>query len=238
MDIVEMTIVTISRQLGSAGNEIAAGVAEAISLRFIDREMINRAAHGAGVPKMALHEMEYEGQRTLVEHVLDILRQMPPIPDPPETAQREAATLLSVHFGGIFSPTLRPMSTAIMDDYVRMVGMVIRDLAREGEVIIVGRGSQVLLKDHPTALHVQIIAPFWHRVRTVMEREGLERRAVVSQVRISDRARADYLRRYHNVNWLDPQLYDLVINTAKVPIETAVGLIVEASRALQANAVH
>ena len=232
-----MTIVTISRQLGSGGNKIAAGVAEAMSLRFIDREMINRAAHEAGVPKIALQEMEYEGQRTLVEQVLDILRQMPATPNLPETAQREAATPLSVHFGGIFSPTLRPMSTA-MNDYVRMVGMVIRDLAGEGRVIIVGRGSQVLLKDHPAALHVQIIAPFWHRVKKIMEREDLERRAAVSRVRASDRARADYLRRYHNVHWLDPQLYDLVINTAKVPVEVAVKLIVEASRALQANAVH
>jgi len=125
-----------------------------------------------------------------------------------------------------------------MDDYVRMVGMVIHDLAREGGVIIVGRGSQVLLKDHPAALHVQIIAPFWHRVKTLIEREGLERRVALSRVRASDRARADYLRRYHSVNWLDPQLYDLVINTAKVPPEVAVGLIVEASRALQTSAVH
>jgi len=237
MGIVKMTIVTISRQLGSGGNEIAAGVAEAMSLRFIDREMINRAAHEAGVPKIALQEMEYEGQHTLVEQVLDILRQMPPIPDPPETALREAVTPLSVHFGGIFSPTLRPMGTA-MDDYVHIVGMVIRDLAREGRVIIVGRGSQVLLKGYPAALHLQIVASFRHRVKTVMEREGLEHRTAVSRVRTSDRARADYLRRYHNVHWLDPHLYDLVINTAKVAVEVAVGLIVEASRTLQANATH
>jgi cytidylate kinase len=237
MSIVEMAIVTISRQLGSGGNEIAAGVAGALGLRFIDREIIKRAAHEAGVPKGALQEMEYEGQRTLVEQVLNILRQMPPIPNPSGTAQWEASTPLSVHFGGIFSPTLRPMSTAI-DDYVRVVGMVIRDLAGEGRVIIVGRGSQVLLKDHPAALHVQIIAPFWHRVKTIMEREGLERRAALSRVRTSDRARADYLRRYHGVNWLDPQLYDLVINTAKVPVEVAIRLIVEASRALRANVAH
>ena len=103
---------------------------------------------------------------------------------------------------------------------------------------MLSRISIVELKDHPAALHVQIIAPFWHRVKTVVEREGLERRAAVSRVRTSDRARVDYLRRYHNVHWLDPQLYDLVINTAKVPVEVAVELIVEASRALQANAVH
>jgi cytidylate kinase len=234
---VKMTILTISRQLGSGGNEIAIGLAKAMSLRFIDHEMINCAAHEAGVPPIALLEMEYEGQRTLVEQVLDILRQMPSIPNPPETAHQEAATPLSVHFGGIFSPTLRPMITD-MDDYVRVVGMVIHDLAREGRVVIVGRGSQVLLKDHPAALHVQIIAPFWHRVKTVMEREGLERREAVSRVRTSDRARADYLRRYHNVHWLDPQLYDLVINTAKVPMEVAVDLIVEASQALQADVAH
>ena len=112
-----------------------------------------------------------------------------------------------------------------MDDYVRIVGMVIRDLAREGEVIVVGRGSQMLLKDHPAALHVQIVAPFRHRVKTVMECEGLERRAAVSRVRTSDRARVDYLRRYHNVNLLDPQLYDLVINIEKITVDDAVDAI-------------
>jgi cytidylate kinase len=75
-------------------------------------------------------------------------------------------------------------------------------------------------------------------VKTIVEREGLERRAAVSRVKTSDRARAGYLRRYHSVNWLDPQLYDLVFNAAKVPVEVAVGLIVEASQTLRANAVH
>jgi hypothetical protein len=69
MSIVEMTIVTISRQLGSGGNGKAAGVAEALGLKFIDREIMNRAAHEAGVPKIALQEMEYEGQRTLSDDV-------------------------------------------------------------------------------------------------------------------------------------------------------------------------
>jgi hypothetical protein len=51
-------------------------------------------------------------------------------------------------------------------------------------------------------------------------------------VRASDRGRADYLRRYHGVDWLDPTLYHLVINTGWVSVATAVDLIVAAQQAL------
>lgn len=50
-----------------------------------------------------------------------------------------------------------------------------------------------------------------------MEREGLERREAIARVKASDQSRREYLRRYHRVEWLDPTLYDLVINTGKIP---------------------
>jgi hypothetical protein len=59
-----------------------------------------------------------------------------------------------------------------MGDYVHMVGMVIRDLAKGGDVLIVGRGSQVLLRHLPQAFHFQVAAPFQQQVETIMERKG------------------------------------------------------------------
>lgn len=115
-----------------------------------------------------------------------------------------------------------------MDDYVQMVGMVIRDLAKSGDVLIVGRGSQVLLRDLPQAFHLQVVAPCEQRVETIMEREGLGRREAITGVKASDQTRREYLRRYHGVEWLDPTLYDLVINTGKIPIPLAVELVVAA----------
>jgi cytidylate kinase len=221
-----MTVISISRQLGSQGEEIAAAVAQRLGLRLIDAQTINQAAQKAGVPDRALAELENEGAYGLADQVLKALRTMPSL--------RSAATLaeatveakstaypeqssLTFPFFGLFSPTVPPIS-ASLESYVRMVGLVIRGLAREGNVLVVGRGGQVLLRKYPCALHVQIVAPLKDRVKTVMEREGLEWRAAQSRVRASDRARFDYLRRYHDVDWLDPTLYHLVLNTGRIPL--------------------
>jgi cytidylate kinase len=112
-----------------------------------------------------------------------------------------------------------------------MVGLVIRGSAREGNVLVVGRGGQALLRKHSGALHVQIVAPLAERIRIVADREGLEWRAAQSRVRASDRARTDYVRRYHGVDRLDSTLYHIVINTSKVAVDTAVALIVMAQQA-------
>ena len=113
-----------------------------------------------------------------------------------------------------------------------MVDLVIRGLAQEGNVLIMGRGGQVVLRKHPSALHVQIVAPLAHRVQVVMASQGLSKREAQSRVRASDRARSDYLRRYYDVDWLDPTLYHLIINTGRIPISTAVELIIAAQQAL------
>jgi cytidylate kinase len=253
-----MTVITISRQLGSRGEEIAKQVAEALDLRLIDAETIHRAARQAGVPQMALAELRHEGEHGLANQVLKALRTRPSLQNPyatslqppgvgdgsplaaevlsssstPETeAGYSPRPSLSLPFTGLFSPTVPPIS-ASLEEYVRMVGLVIRGLAREGNVLIIGRGGQALLRSHRDALHVQIVAPLKTRIRVVMAREGLNQRAAQNRVRASDRARFDYVRRYHDADWLDSTLYHLVINTGRVPVATAVDLIVAAKRAM------
>jgi cytidylate kinase len=114
-----------------------------------------------------------------------------------------------------------------------MIGLVIRGLAHEGNVLILGRGGQVLLKNHPGALHIQTVAPRTYRVQVVAARYGLDARDAQNRVRASDRARSDYLRRYHDADWLDPTLYHLVINSGRVPVATAAELIIASQLALQ-----
>jgi hypothetical protein len=220
-----MPIVTISRQLGAGGYEVASGVAKALGLRIIDREAIDQAALEAGVPKIALHELGYEGRRGLMQQILDALRTSPAIPSMTELQRRESTAPLRVTPRGIFTPAM-PLLSAAMEDYVRIVGMVILNMAREGDVLIIGRASQVLLKDDPQTLHIRIVAPLSRRVEKCMRLERLTRREATQRVLACDRARAEYLRRYYSVNWLDPQLYDLIINTGRIPIQTAVQLAV------------
>jgi cytidylate kinase len=255
-----MTVITISRQLGARGEEIASQVAQALELRLIDAETINRAAQKAGVPEVALAELEHEGKRGLANQVLTALRTMPGLPaayapggetDEETAGEQEPSTApgqrtmpgaithqgyarvsgLAIPFTGLFTPTVPPIS-ASLEEYVRMVGLVIRGLAQEGNVLIVGRGGQMLLQRHPWALHVQIVAPFARRVSRIMDRENLDKRAAQHRIRASDRARFDYVRRYHDANWLDASLYHLVINTARLPVAVASALIIDIQRTL------
>jgi cytidylate kinase len=181
------------------------------------------------VPEVALQEIEYEGQRSIIERILNSMKSMPPIPPTPEASLREPAAYLPLPFGGILSPAIPPFA-ATMDDYVQMVGLVIRDLAKSGDLVIVGRGSQVLLRHLPQTFHLQVVAPFEKRVEMIMEREGLGHREAIARVKASDQSRREYLRRYHGVEWLEPTLYHLVINTGKITIPLVVELVVAAQR--------
>ncbi len=227
-----MTVITLSRQLGSGGREIAGEVARALSLRLIDAETINRAAQQAGVPQRALAELEHEGGHSLAGRVLKALQTMPALAPGGEmgSAQAESPSV-TLPFVGLFSPTVSPLS-ASLEGYVRVVGLVVKGLAKEGNVLVVGRGSQVLLKKHPGALHVQTVAPVPDRVKAVMVHYQLDKKAAESRVRASDRDRADYLRRYHGVNWMEPTLYHLIVNTGRIPLPAAVDLIVWAARSM------
>lgn len=221
----------MSRQIASMGCEIAAEVARTLGFRFIDREIIYRAAEQTGVPKIALEEIAYEGRRNIVERILEAMNAMPQVPRTAEAWRREAARSGSQPFGGIFSPAV-PSFAVTLKDYVQMVEMVIRDLAEEGSVVMVGRGSQVILRDAAQALHVQIVAPFPHRVKTLVERDHLDDEEASARLKASDRARRDYMRRYYHVDWLDATLYDLVINTARISLPSATQLIVDSYRDL------
>jgi cytidylate kinase len=178
-----------------------------------------------GVPEIALHELGYEGRRGLIQRILDALKTSPAIPATIEMQRRESIAPLGMPPQGIFTPAM-PLLSAAMEEYVRMVGLVIQNMAKEGNVLIAGRGSQMLLRDNPEALHVQVVAPLSWRVQKLMCLEGLNQREATQRILASDGARAEYLRRYYGVNWLDPQLYDLVINTGQITIQTAVQLVV------------
>ncbi|MFQ5595945.1 MAG: AAA family ATPase [Anaerolineae bacterium] len=229
-----MAVLTVSRQLGSRGSEIAAGVAERLSLRFVDREIIHRAAQEAGVPQATLMEQSYEGQRSLFERALDIVNTMPGIPQVPHTSRRETTAPMALPLSNILTPAA-PIFSQPMASYVRVVEQIIRDLANQGNIVIVGRGGQMILRGRDDTLHVHIIAPFDQRVDTLIQRDNLKRREARARVAASDRARSEYIRRFYHVQWFDPTLYDLVMNTDKIDTLTGIELIVRAQMAVKTN---
>lgn len=107
---------------------------------------------------------------------------------------------------------------------------VVYEIARRGDGVIVGHGGQVMLKEFDCALHVHIEASFDRRVERIMQLHNLDPRTAENMVRKSDHQRGGFLRYAFNMNWEDPALYDMVVNTEKVGIDTAAQLIIEAAR--------
>lgn len=107
---------------------------------------------------------------------------------------------------------------------------VMHDLALQGKVVIVGRGGQMVLRPTlpvPPALHVRVIAPLEVRAARLVTRHGIAMSAALAQARASDRARSRYLRLNYGKSAQidDPDLYDLVINTANLDVEQAARVI-------------
>lgn len=218
-------IVTISRQLGSQGDLIAARVAAALGLLLVDREVTCKAALAAGMPAALLQKLMYEGQHSLAGQIMDSLGSTPP--DPNERSVPSPGPL-----EGIFTPMLTPSGISL-EDGVKTIGRIITDLASRGDVLVLGQGGQSWLRGRKNACHVQIIAPYDLRIERVAARENVSRATARRRVRTTDQARAEYLARYHGVNWLDPLLYDYVINTGRRPADAAVALIIHAAELLK-----
>ena len=219
-------IITLSRQLGSEGDLIAARVVAALGLTLIDRERVWERALAAGVPAELLQRLMYEGQRSLAAEIMDTFSGPAVRREPPAASSNP---LLSV-----FAPLLPPADMSL-DEAARTVGLVIKDLASQDNVLVLGQGGQCWLRGYPGACHVQVVAPLDIRVARVAAREHLSLAAARRRVRISDQARAEYLLRFHDVRWLDPLLYHLVINTGQTTVEAAVSLIVHAAHAVAQN---
>ena len=222
-------IVTISRQLGSEGDLIAARVAEALGLLLVDREYTCKAALAAGMPAELLQKLMYEGQHSLAGQLMDSLGSSTPA----EPTDRPAPSPGPLE--GIFTPMLAP-SSINLEDGVRTIGRIVTDVASRGDVLVLGQGGQVWLSDCKDACHVQVVAPSNLRIERVATRENVSRATARRRVRTSDQARAEYLARYHGVNWLDPMLYHYVVNTGRTPADVAVSLIIHAAQMMRGEA--
>jgi len=104
--------------------------------------------------------------------------------------------------------------------YLREMGKVIWALARQGRVILLGRGANWFL-DSRYGLRVRTVAPFETRAQRIAERDGLALKDAERKVRATDAARAAFIRQVYHRDIDDPLGYDLVVNTELLGVEPA-----------------
>ncbi|MCC6381467.1 MAG: cytidylate kinase-like family protein [Dehalococcoidia bacterium] len=205
-------VVTISRQLGSGGEDVARQVAAALGFRYLDKEVIERAAAAAGVPADLISEAERN--QPFRKRMLEAIATNPgwaalgwyePVPDMRNT-----------------------MYTS--EHYRRLVEDVIRDVAKEGEAVILGHGAQVILRDRWDTVKVLVTGNMRLRTRWLREKHGLDLVAAERALARSDTERSCYFQRVYQETWLAPGLYDLSLNMDHLSAAAAVGATTSLAR--------
>lgn len=231
-----MAVITLSRQFGSGGDEIARMVCKDLGYRMFDRSLIFSAAKETGLSSSDILDFSEDNHRvqTFLERLF----------------RRSGPVVTSRYWTEDISGVRIQEETFLTEEEILgLVQKAVISAYRNGGILIVGRGGQVILKDLPAAVHVRIEAPLEDRIQRVKlwlkEEKGLPfdtietRRTAQDMIVERDTASADYLRRYYGVRWDDPLLYHLVINTGKITLENAaqciVGLVKQQEEAREAQ---
>ncbi len=201
-------VVTISRQLGSLGDEIAQAIASELSVPILDREIVIRAATIAGVSEESILEAEHVP--SFLERMVSLLGQYP------------------VTWDTDVQTTAAPPPPLSTNEYRRLIEEVIRSVTQTGGAVIVGHGGQLALKERDDILKVLVCAPFKVRAGRVRQQMELSDHDAEEEVKRDDTERSNFFHTYYHLDWLNPELYDLAINTEHLDVPTGSDIVLSA----------
>ncbi len=203
-----MTIVTISRELGSDGTQIAEAVATHLGVIAVDKQVLAEMARQMGVTV----EVIVQAEEQLLAKPIGVSDEMRAL----FAAQR--------HTGHTWSEA----------QFVQGMTVAIKLLAAQDNVVFIGRGTQIILKNQPTTLHVHLYAPAPVRAARIQQRRSLPNiETALRLVQQADEQRKNWFRHFfRGIDWKDARHYHLMIDTARIPATVATALIVQAAQAI------
>lgn len=206
-----VNIITIEREYGCGGGDIAQLVATRLDWKLWDQRLTEEIARLANCPKNVVEAREERKDPLYYRLFKSFLR--------------------GSYEGSINAPKLNLVDS---ETILKTTRRVVEHAAERGNCIIVGRGSQQFLKDRPDTLRVFLYAPRQDKVRRLLARGKSEKDAeeLVDSV---DQERADFIKKYFDVEWPDRAIYHSMINTG-IGDEAVVRLILNFKEAYQAKA--
>jgi cytidylate kinase len=216
-----MAVITISRQFGSSGDEVAHRIAEILDYQIFDKRLVIKTAREVGLSEQEIVDFSEENHK--VRGFLERLFAPTQLASEALIWREDAAGVLTE-------------GTYLQEDVqLNLMQKAIRSAHDMGRLIIMGRGGQVILRDQPDVLHIRVEMPLEDRIQRIKEdlRQARQeyyadlhlRREAQDLITTRDAVSADYLKHYYHVDWADPALYHLVINTGKLTIEQAANLV-------------
>jgi len=227
-----MPVVTVSGNIASGAREVGEAAARALGINFVDQQLLVEAARRCGVPVGAMAERDERCEsfrERLAATLRNFLERSAASGADPLTGAVGLEVLLSRTYADLAAEREEPH----LDDalYMKTMAAIIRELGEKGDIAILGRGSQMILRDLPGAVHVLCLAPQQLRIERLAQRDGITPEEAARRVSDSDRARHAFHRKFWKVEVDDPNLYDLSIDTGRLSYEVAADLVATAARA-------
>ncbi len=195
-------IITVGREFGSGGREIAKLVAEKLGIAYYDKELITLAAKEGGYDPEIFEKVDERATNSflyslsmgnfVVDGNANITRELP-LADKLHLAQTET----------------------------------IRKLAQRESCVIVGRCANYLLREERGCVRVFLYGEKEQKIKRVQERYGLSREKAESLIKKTDKTRANYYSYYTGENWADMRNFDLALNSSTLPFDAVAETIVD-----------
>ena len=201
-------VITVSKQTGS-GEAFCGELAKSLAYRLINKEMVAYAAALSGISEAhagQFDDVNYSRVSNWMANIID----------------------LSLFKKANAEKDYRPYDTTASvtaDSFNETVSKIFHMLAQEGNCVVVGRGGNFILKDHPNALHLRLVAPFEFRLTNIMAERGLSNKEAEKYIRETDENKEKYIRKYYKAYITEAVAYHFTLNIGRYSTEEACALI-------------
>lgn len=201
-------LITIGRQIGSGGLQVAKLVAAELGIDVYDKNLLMLTAKESG----------------LAPEVFDASDEKP-------GALGRFARLLGIR-GSVYSDSQMFSERSVMseDELFSLQSGMIREIAAKGSGVFVGRAADYVLREHPRMMSVFITADLQDRISRVAERRGISDVEAERFIAEAERKRSNYYNYYTFKKWGDSASYDICLNSSLLGIEATAALIVQIYR--------
>jgi cytidylate kinase len=197
-------IVTITRQMGSGGSYIGYAVASQLHLRYMNREILRRAAQ-------TLHVEDTQTLESLEERRGSIW----------------AKLALKIAMGAPEAAFVPVFLGFDEDDVFDVESRIIRAIAEQEDAVFIGHGAGFVLRNHPGVIRVFVHAPESWRIAAAQRTYALKLEAARELIRRSDRRRARFIEGMSGVPWTDARLYDISVDTSAIDVSLIIEWLAE-----------
>jgi cytidylate kinase len=193
-----MAILTLSRQFGAGGKTLGARVAKRLGYQFVDEYIMHRVAEEANVSVGWVEGVDREAGGRLMRALTTLV----------------PSSFIERHLGE---------SRCDLDEkkYCEFLVKIVKELAEEDNVVILGRGAQFILKDHPETVKVLLVAERPDRIQFLVDHYNLDPVKAEKMVTREEKKRDRFLKNFYSGDHDDPELYHLVLNTSHVDFDMA-----------------